>query len=387
MLFIDTLDFERFPPGGTLNFARQMLLAFGDRLCLVGVVTDDTPVGRWVDKQINGLTYKFFAIGRYTMTASKPFIPPRLTGYLQLRRYRKEIMSLGITSAFTQSHEVIMATSGWEWNNLCFRFPGAENPLSISRYSGANLLSGLFDRMFFPAVRRADVIMAAADEKSIKEMITRSNGAISRAQVVQFPTRVDTSIFHPASTLECRADVGFPEDATVIVTCGRVHWAKGWKFLIDAFCIFRQSHTNAYLCFIGDGQDRGKVEEYAKETGTDDRVRITGTQTPQQVAKYINAADLFVFGSYREGWATVLIEALSCGIPIVSTNVSSAGEIITEGRNGYVVEDRDTEKFAEAMRKAITLENSAELSLAKSQKYALKYLARDLEKIFPPLKA
>ena len=77
---------------------------------------------------------------------------------------------------------------------------------------------------------------------------------------------------------------------------------------------------------------------------------------------------------------------LSCGLPIVTTNVSSAHEIINEGCNGYVVEDRDPEKFADAMRKALILEDVKEFSIKESEKYALKYLARDLGNIFTPLK-
>ena len=288
---------------------------------------------------------------------------------------------------FISEQEVMMAVSLWNWDSVCYFFPGVANQLQISRYRYAWLLSGLFEMVFFRAVTSANVILAAADDESIRRMVERSRGLLTRDRIISFPTRVDTSIFHPASKIVCRSDAEFPEDAIVIVTCGRIHWAKGWRFLIDVFRVFRRSFPNAHLCFIGDGQDRGKVEGYAKETGVADRIRVTGFQSPQQVATYLNAADLYVTGSYREGWATVMIEALSCGIPMVSTNVSSAREIITEDRNGYVIEDRDREKFAEAMRKAIALENVAEFSLAESEKYALKYLGRDLERIFPPLRA
>ena len=51
VLFIDTSDFENYYPGGTLKFAKQMLSTFGDRLCLMGVATDDTPVGKWKKKR------------------------------------------------------------------------------------------------------------------------------------------------------------------------------------------------------------------------------------------------------------------------------------------------------------------------------------------------
>lgn len=387
VLYIEGCDFDEFPPGGTLNFTRQMLKVFGNRLALVGICTDDTPVGKWVKKELNGVEYDFFAIWRRKKTVAKPLIPARLSDYIRFKHYKKEILSIGIRDVFISQQEVMMAVSHWDWSNICYFFPGVANQLQISRYRYAWLLSGLFEKVFFRAVTSANIILAAADDESIRRMVGRSRGLLTWDRIISFPTRVDTSIFHPASKIVCRNDAEFPEDAIVIVTCGRIHWVKGWRFLIDVFCVFRRSFPNAHLCFIGDGHDRGKVEDYAKETGVADRVRVTGFQSPQQVATYLNAADLYVTGSYREGWATVMIEALSCGIPMVSTNVSSARVIITEDRNGYVIEDRDREKFAEAMRKAIALENVAEFSLAESEKYALKYLGRDLGLMFPPLRA
>jgi glycosyltransferase involved in cell wall biosynthesis len=385
VLFIDTVDFESFHPGGTLNFARQMLAAFGDRLCLVGVVTDDTPLGKWTKREINGVSYSYFPYARRQLRTKKPLIPSRLVAYWNLRRYQKEIMSLGIRSAFMQTHEVVMATGSWGWDHLCFRFPGVENPLSISRYKGAGLLAQWFDRAFFPTVSRADVILAAADKESILGMVNRSKGKITADQVVSFPTRVDTAVFRPMQEVECRKAVGLPGDAVVLATCGRIHWAKGWKFLIDVLRSYLKSCPNAYLCFIGDGEERINLEKYAAEKGVADRVRVTGFQSPREVAVYLNAADMYVTGSYVEGWATVMLEALACGLPIISTKVSSASEIVTDGRNGYVMVDRDVELFVEAIGKAFALGNVTEFSLETSEKYAVKNLARDMGKLFSSL--
>jgi glycosyltransferase involved in cell wall biosynthesis len=320
------------------------------------------------------------------MIAGRPLIPPTLKGYLNLRRYKKEILSLGVASAFMQCHEMLLASAGWGWESLCFCFPGVANPLSISRYPGAHLLGGLFDEFFFPALNHADVILAAADDNSIQDMIRRSRGLIARDRVIQFPTRVDTSIFHPAPKDASRAIVDYPEGATVIVTCGRVHWAKGWQFLIDAFQEFRRLIPNAYLCFIGDGQDRGRLEGYAAKARLSDRIRVTGFLSPEQIAAYLNAADVFALASYKEGWATVLVEALSCGVPLVSTRVSSAAEIIIEGKNGFIVDDREPDIFAQAIFKALSLENVTQCSVDEADRYSLKYLSRDMKNLFPPLK-
>lgn len=385
VLLIDTIDFESFPPGGTLNFARQMLKVFGNKLALVGVVTDKTPVGRWVKKEIDGTTYDFFAIGRRQATPRKPFVPPRLSGYLQLRRYRKEILALGPRAAFVQSHEVMMALSDWGWEALCFRFTGVFNPLLTARYRGSALLARPLEQAFFKTLRRATLVLATADEKAIAEMIGRSKGRVRREDLARFSTRVDTSVFRPMERGACRARLGFPTDATLLTTCGRLHWIKGWDFLIDTFGHFLRARPNALLCFIGDGQDRARIEAYAQRAGVADRIRITGFQKPEQIAAYLSCADLYVSGSHEEGWATTMIEALSCGLPIVATVVSGAREIVTEGRNGFVLEARDPQAFADASLRALQLPGVEAFSLKEAEKYALKRMRHDLEELFPPL--
>jgi glycosyltransferase involved in cell wall biosynthesis len=82
-----------------------------------------------------------------------------------------------------------------------------------------------------------------------------------------------------------------------------------------------------------------------------------------------------------------MIEALSCGLPIVSTRVSSAGEIIAEGQTGYIIDRRDPGEFAAAIKNALALENARERAVADADRYALKHLKQDLETLFPPLRA
>jgi glycosyltransferase involved in cell wall biosynthesis len=82
---------------------------------------------------------------------------------------------------------------------------------------------------------------------------------------------------------------------------------------------------------------------------------MAGIQDAYNVALYLNAADLFVMGSYKEGWSTSLIEAIACGIPACVTNFSSAKDIVQEGKNGYVIEEHNEELFAQGMLRAVEI--------------------------------
>ncbi|MCG8570242.1 MAG: hypothetical protein MJB14_08895 [Spirochaetes bacterium] len=89
-LLIESCDFMNFPTGGQLSFAKQLIASFGNRFALVGICTDETPVGKWVIKSIDGVDFWFFGIGRRSITPEKPLIPERIKSAMQLIFYKKK---------------------------------------------------------------------------------------------------------------------------------------------------------------------------------------------------------------------------------------------------------------------------------------------------------
>ena len=129
VLLIDPCNFKDYPTGGQLSFARQLMLAYGGRLALVGTSTDDTPVGRWVEKELDGTRFMVFSVGRWRPTARRPLIPGRLSALIRFRRHRNRIFSLGVHHLFTQSPETMLALSSLPWRSICYCFAGAVSPL------------------------------------------------------------------------------------------------------------------------------------------------------------------------------------------------------------------------------------------------------------------
>ena len=106
---------------------------------------------------------------------------------------------------------------------------------------------------------------------------------------------------------------------------------------------------------------------------------MAGRKDLQEVAYYLNASDLFIMGSYKEGWSTSLIEAIACGIPACVTNFSSAKSIIIEGKNGFVISEHDTDLFAQGMIKSSVIplpvynENIMPFAVNRLKEELLKY--------------
>jgi glycosyltransferase involved in cell wall biosynthesis len=385
-LYIEACNFEDFPIGGQLSLARQAVRVFGSRLALVGISTDETPVGRWVKRAFDDRICDFFSVGRWRKSAQKPFVPARISAYLGLRRYRKRILTIDTRAVFMSAPEVLLASHRWGWENVCYCFAGLDSPLHMPRYRWAERFADRLDAYFLPALRCANLLLAAADRSTIRAFVAKTGGRFREEDIISFPTRADTDIFHPADQAAAREALAMPRDVPVFVNVGRINWRKGWDLLLDAFQLFARGREDAHLYFVGDGEDRPALEQRRRECGLTDRVHITGGLDPQGVAAYLNAADVFVLGSHFEGWPTVLVEALATGKPIVSTSVSSAADLIENGRNGYIVERREAGLFCAAMVQALSLDACA-YSLEKSRPYALNRLAQDLGKLWAPLRS
>ncbi len=380
ILHIEGCNFMDKPMGGQLTSSRQLLKSLGSRLALAGWARDPSePLGVWFRKDLDGIPVRFFAFDREPMSSRKPLVPARIKTWFRVRRYRDRILSIGIPNLLISEPSILMALKMPPGANLCFLSPGLDAPLSISRYRWAFLFSGFFDRLFCSALgRKADCILANADHAAIADFKKRAGEILRNREIRSFPTRVDTDIFHPGNRAEVRKRLGLSLEAIIAVTTGRIHWAKGWAFLLDAFKLFLAGHPNSMLIFIGDGPDRSALERKTGEMRLSDRVSIMGFQPPLAVASYLQAADLFIMGSFKEGWSTSMVEALACHLPIVTTRVSSADTIVCTGINGFVVDRRDPLNFSHAMEKAIELAEAARYSERVIGHYALKNLGRDL---------
>lgn len=384
-LLIEGGDFSGYPIGGQFTFASELVRLFPQQFALVGISTDHTCTGKWLVRQVHGIDHLYFSIGHRIISEKRPIVPARWSIYRGLRRHQKAILGLGLRAAFIQSPEILMAVSQWEFDSVCYRFAGVGNVLSVSRYKWAHLLGVCFEKRFFRAFASVERILATADEDSIQELVVRSKGLLSRDRIVQFPTRVDTDVFYPRSKSHARRKLCLPEDGVVVVTTGRIHWAKGWKLLVDAFRLCVGELRKPFMCFVGDGEDRECLLTYVTSCSMEKHIGVTGRVPPESVADYVNAADIYVSASVLEGWPTSIVEAMACGKPVVSTLVSGVRDMIQDGSNGYIVVDRSPHSVANAMINALKLQNATEISLKEAKRYSMAGLKNELPAIWPIL--
>lgn len=361
ILVIELCNYIDYPIGGQLSFVRNMLKAFPDGdLKLVGITTAaDIPVGEWTSMLIDGRKFNFFAVEQRTCNSKKPLIPQRIQDFFLVRQYFKRFLNVDFDFIFVQAPEVLFGLPRKVLGRTLIDMPGVSNPLTISRYRIARPFAKIFDFLLFKRLGKVQKIWATASKREILSWIERSRGRLREEMVTQLPTRFDSTVFKYEDRKEARRKLVLPDEAVIVVTVGRMNWFKGWKLMLDAFHCFQGQREKSIFVFIGDGEDMPKIVSYTEELGLEDSVYTVGRKTPKEIAHFLNAADLFVMGSFTEGWSTTLVEACACGVPCVVTDFSSAGEMIEDGVNGFVVHSRDEKDFALKMDKAVDLDRSA----------------------------
>lgn len=191
---------------------------------------------------------------------------------------------------------------------------------------------------------RADAIVAQT--RRVQEGMRRG---LSHAKFTVIPNPVpeadpDEQEIH-ASLHE---SVHLPADAKVIAAMGRLDPQKGFDLLMDAFSKLSLQHPAWHLVIFGEGSARPVLEAHIGRLGLGTRVHLPGLV--RTARRYLAEADLFVLPSRFEGFPNVLLEAMACGLPVVSFDCPSGpGEIIRDGHDGLLVKAGDVGALAAAM--------------------------------------
>lgn len=377
--YIEACDFISYPMGGTLSFAKQFVQSYEKEISLIGLVHENEPIGDWFIRTINGKEYKYFGICSVSQ-CKKTNLPKRVYTYLALRKYMKRILNEKVDVVFTQTPQFVFVLTKYNWYKFYFLFAGLGNSVALSKYKYLRIFGGFYERKLFRQLKKtASRVFAASDTKNIKEK--QKQYKLPDNFILQFPTRFNENIFYPRNLYSTRKRLGISESVKLFIASGRLSYIKGWKLTIDTFRIVLNSIPNAKLCFIGDGEDKMKIEKYCEEEISSKKIILAGRKSQQELAEYLNAANVFVMSSIVEGWPTAMVEALACGKPIVTTNVSGAAEMVCNGGNGYIIENRSAKEFAKLWLKGLSLENPNDVSISLSSRFTLKTLISDFEKL------
>ena len=236
-------------------------------------------------------------------------------------------------------------------------------------------IMGLLIKVFY---NKADSIIAVS--KHVGDDLVK-NSRINEKLIHIINNPIDIDRINYLSN-EDVAEEFFNEDAPIILAVGRLSKEKGFEYLLKAFSLLKE-RSNARLVILGEGKEEANLKKLRKELGIDKQVLFLGFK--DNPYKYMKRSTIYVLSSLYEAFPMVLLEAMACGIPVISTIYKPCtNEIIEHKKNGLLVAVADEKALAESMLRLLD-DDGLRRSLSKEAKK--KVLNYSVEKITKQYKA
>jgi len=218
-------------------------------------------------------------------------------------------------------------------------------PLSITVHGPGEFLN---DELLYEKFTAADKLVAIS-EFCRGEILSRAPD-MAPEKITIVHCGVDPQQFTPARE---RAPGAFR-----LLTIGRLVPQKDHVTLVEACAALRRRGLDFRCHIVGDGPTAYEVADAIRRHGLGEHVIMEGVVTDERILELLRGADVFVMSSLLEGVPSVLMEAMSCEVPVVSTRVCGVPELVEDGVSGLLVDPKDPEAIAEAVLK---LANGPEL--------------------------
>jgi UDP-glucose:(heptosyl)LPS alpha-1,3-glucosyltransferase len=222
------------------------------------------------------------------------------------------------------------------------------NPAWLMLKNPVHVFVYLRDRIRFRGRRhRAVVALSQQDVRELHETYGRVG-----PRIVVIPNGVDLEHFHPPTPQErqdARSTLGLGDEERVAVFVGHEFHRKGLRYAIEAL-----GRAPSVLLLIVGGSDDiiAQANEQAQVLGVGTRVLFLGPR--HNIRPFLAASDMFVLPSAYEANALVVLEALASGLPVITTRVGFAPEVVVDGVNGFLV-DRDADEIGDRLEEMAQL--------------------------------
>ena len=225
----------------------------------------------------------------------------------------------------------------------------------------------------------------AAIRKGICHTFERASGIHTVCKAIEMESLeygldpAKSKIIHPA------VDSGFfkplppygrkPESHTRIISIGSLIWVKGYEYALMAIRELLNRGQKIEYLIIGEGHEHQRILYTICDLGLEKHVQLLGKRSPQEVCQLLQKSDIYLLSSLSEGISNAALEAMACGLPIVTTDCGGMEEAVTDGVEGYVVPVRNPQRMAQALE-ALVCDNSlrAKMGVAARQKILQKFI-------------
>lgn len=202
---------------------------------------------------------------------------------------------------------------------------------------------------------RRNIFTISCNQYFIKTLTQKLNVNLSTYLVLKYGINLDT-LFKPDS-IEKKTDViVFTQVSSLVEKKGHEYTLRAYKRFLDS-----NPHIHSVLKLTGSGERLSKLQQLAKDLGIEKNVKFLGSLKPKQIASLLNESSVFLHHSITdangdmEGIPNAIMEAMAMELPIISTFHSGIPELVEDGVNGYLVNEKDVESYAIRMKDAIRM--------------------------------
>lgn len=208
--------------------------------------------------------------------------------------------------------------------------------------------TSLFKILEKSAARITDKIIALT-EQEMNEHLELGIGNGKQFAVIQSGIEFEQfeALEHDPSRAATREQWGLTKEHIVIGTVARLVPVKGHEYLIQAIPEIIKNYPQARFLFVGDGERKDELLALAKKLGVESYVILTGFQP--FVPPFYALMDIFALPSLNEGMGRVILEAMSCSVPVVATSVGGILNLVKHEENGLLVPPKNPSAFANAI--------------------------------------
>ena len=182
-----------------------------------------------------------------------------------------------------------------------------------------------------------------------------------------------------------KAKFGLLETQRIIAIVGRLTYAKGHRYLLEAIGRLVESFPDIRCLIVGDGPLREELKVYAQKLGIMQNCIFMGTR--DDVAQILSMLDIFVLPSVSEGLPFVLLEAMAMQCAVVATNIGGINELVEDGRTGILVPPGDNQALAAALKELLQNRKKAQslaacARLEVEQRFTLQRTLKETQEVY-----
>jgi len=271
----------------------------------------------------------------------------------------------------------------------------ARPPVIVHTFHG-HVLRGYFNPALTAAFRLLERLLARVATKLVAvspevrdDLVALGVAPAAKFAVVRLGIELDERVdYDEEGRKATRRLLGIPPDAFVVGWIGRMTAVKRTEDIARTLQALVERGVNGYLCLVGDGPDRTRLERRMHELGVAKRCLFVGYQ--ENVARFYDAMDVLLLTSVNEGTPVSVIEALAAGRPVVATRVGGVSDVVRDGVDGFLAEVADVESLAARLAE---LAGDPELRTRMGNagqahvvdRYAVERLVDDIDRLYRSL--